>query len=117
MTHTAQALNALRCEGFKLAMEQGQFKHPLLDEAGQPVDPRKHGFSDTHTGGGCEALVLVLGDFKLMITCDGGDTIPTPADWATSLIGVYHISGDSEEIALLTGLEWQEMINALQARP
>lgn len=117
MQNMKELLVSIRASGFKLPHEQGLFAHPLLDANGAPIDPREHGFNVAHTGGGCEALELELGEFLIMITCDGGSSIPDQDEWAESLIGIYLINDDRDEVALLTGLEWQELVIAATAQP
>ncbi len=107
-------LNTLREAGFKLPHEQGLFHHPLLSPNGSPVDPREFGFTYAHTGGGCEALEMVLGSFLIMITCEDGCTIPDPEEWQQALIGVYRNDDDRDEVALLTGQEWLQLLAAVE---
>ncbi|MDU4254591.1 hypothetical protein [Pseudomonas sp.] len=110
MTAIKLALATLRAVGFTLPHLQGLFRHPLLDAEGAPVDPTVHGFSHMDTGGGCEALVLQLGQFSILLTGDDGASIPEPSEWADALIGVYRdFDEEREEVALFNGLQWLEM--------
>ena len=110
MQTKTDALKALRVAGFKFPHELGLFHHPLLDDSGRAINPCDLGFDVAYTGGGCQALQLVVGDFLIMLTGEDGCHIPELEDWAENLIGVYHNSDEREEVALLTGLEWQELM-------
>ncbi|MGG2621682.1 hypothetical protein [Pseudomonas aeruginosa] len=112
MQTTVEATQALKNSGFKFPHESGLFRHPLLNGEGNTVDPLALGFNIIGTGGGCEALELAVGEFLIWITADDGCSTPAEAEWADSLIGIYRAE-DREEVAMLTGLQWLEMVGSL----
>lgn len=112
MQTTVEATQALKDSGFKFPHELGLFRHPMLNDEGNTVDPVTLGFTIIGTGGGCEALELAVGEFHIWITADDGCTTPAESEWAESLIGIYR-ADDREEVAMLTGLQWLEMMGSL----
>lgn len=112
MQTTVEAIQALKDSGFNFPHELGLFGHPMLNDEGNTVDPITIGFSIIHTGGGCEALELSVGDFVILVTSDDGCSVPAEAEWADSLIGIYRAE-DREEVAMFTGLQWLEMVSSL----
>lgn len=112
MQNTPEAARTLKAKGFQFPHELGLFAHPLLDGEGNTVDPRSHGFEEIHTGGGCMALELKVGEFRLCLTSEDGCSFPEEVDWAETLVGVLR-AADREEVGIFTGLEWLEVVSAM----
>ncbi|MGP5477598.1 hypothetical protein [Pseudomonas helleri] len=97
--------------GFKLPEVFGKSRHPLLDDNGQPRDPRTVGFEVCTTGGGNMALSLESDRFRIFITSDCDGNIPKIEEWETLLISVdvdaYEASG--YDLITMTALEWKLM--------
>lgn len=112
MLNIPEAAQPLKDAGFQFPHELGLFSHPFLDDAGDTIDPVTLGFEPVHTGGGCMAHELVVGDYVLCLTSEDGCSLPEEPYWYENLIGVLR-AGDREEIAVLTGLEWLEVVAAM----
>ncbi|HBO6962796.1 TPA: hypothetical protein L4936_001544 [Pseudomonas aeruginosa] len=112
MQTTTNALQALIAAGFKFPHELGLFQHPMLTADGHNVDPRELGFTVYPTGGGCDALVLQVGEFTIMLTDDDGRFCPEAHEWPQSQIGIYQ-GDDRDEVAVLSGLQWLELVSEM----
>jgi hypothetical protein len=78
-----------------------QIRDPMQSECSRfHIDPRKYGFEEYHTGGGCMALIkdLPSGEY-LLLTDENGDDIPAIGD-QEALLGRYTTEG--EPVALIT---------------
>lgn len=112
MHTTTEAIQSLQAAGFKFPHELGLFRHPLLADDGSFIDPRTLGFEEVTTGGGCAALQLMVGEFRILLTSDDGCSVPDEDEWAEALIGV-DVSEDRDEVTTVTGLQWLEMVCSL----
>lgn len=112
MLNLPDTVRPLKDVGFQFPHELGLFSHPFLDDAGNTIDPTALGFVPVHTGGGCMALELVVGDYVLCLTSEDGCSLPEEPYWYENLIGVLRAS-DREEVAVLTGLQWLEAVAAM----
>lgn len=112
MNFIPAAAQALKELGFQFPHELNLFAHPLLDAEGNTVDPRTLGFDVVHTGGGCMALELKIGEFVVCLTSEDGCSLPEEVDWAENLIGVLQ-GDDREEVGMFTGLDWLEVVSAM----
>lgn len=106
-------LATLENAGFKFPEAFGKSRHPFLDNNGHPRDPRLVGFEPCTIGGGCEALSLEHGRFRIILIEESGCGMPATEDWEEALINVDvdACEPNGYDLICLTGTEWHSLVN------